>query len=150
MEVSWKFWIKLIIINKINFHFFGIFFGTKNMCGKQLYKSLKSGNGTKISDEKWCLIKPRYLENKNWQKGTVKSTRTMSAYRLQQCTMFPTDFWKKLRIYLWSSGIFTFLWVLAPPWQHFGCRFLYQSSLVELHYRLIDLNQALKDMQGIK
>ena len=43
--------------------------------------------------------------------------------------MFPTDFWKKLRIYLWSLGIFTFLWVLAPSWQHFGCRFLCRSIL---------------------
>ena len=27
--------------------------------------------------------------------------------------MFLTDFWKKLRIYLWSLGIFISLWVLA-------------------------------------
>ena len=33
------------------------------------YKSLKSGNGTKISDKKWYLVKPKYLENKKWQKG---------------------------------------------------------------------------------
>ena len=31
-----------------------------------LYKSLKSGNGTKISDEKWRLVKSTFLENKKW------------------------------------------------------------------------------------
>ena len=40
--------------------------------------------------------------------------------------MFQTDFWKKPRICLWSLGIFTFLWVLAPSWQHLGCHFLCQ------------------------
>ena len=54
---------------------------------------------------------------------------------------FQQIFEKKLRIYLWSLGIFTFPWVLAPSWLHFGCRFLCQSSLVELYYRLIYLNQ---------
>ena len=38
--------------------------------------------------------------------------------------MFPTDFLKKLRIYLWSLGIFNLLWVLAPSWQHIGCQFV--------------------------
>ena len=33
-----------------------------------LYKSLKSGNGTKIPDEKCRLVKSKYLENK---KATV-------------------------------------------------------------------------------
>ena len=32
----------------------------------RLYKLLESGNGTKISDEKWRLVKSKYLENKNW------------------------------------------------------------------------------------
>ena len=58
-------------------------------------------------------------------------------------------FWKKLQIYLWNLGIFTFLWVLAP-WQHLGCRFLCHSNLVELYYQLIDLNQDLKVIQGVK
>ena len=31
---------------------------------------------------------------------------------------FQQNFEKKLRIYLWSLAIFTFLWVLAPSWQH--------------------------------
>ena len=44
----------------------------------RLYKSLESGNGTKISDEKWRLVKLRYLENKKWWKGTVKNTRIMN------------------------------------------------------------------------
>ena len=30
----------------------------------RLYKLLESGNGTKISDKKWGLIKPKYLANK--------------------------------------------------------------------------------------
>ena len=30
-------------------------------------------------DEKWHLVKPRYLENKKWLKGTVKHTRIMNA-----------------------------------------------------------------------
>ena len=47
-------------------------------------------------------------------------------------TYFQEIFEKKLRMYLWSLGIFTFLWVLAPSWQHLGCRFLCQPSLVEL------------------
>ena len=64
--------------------------------------------------------------------------------------MFLTDFWKKLRIYLWSLGIFTFLWVLAPSWQHLGCQFLHQLGLVELYYWLIDLNQDSKVIQGVK
>ena len=63
---------------------------------------------------------------------------------------FQQIFEKKLNIYLWSLGIFTFLWVLAPSWQHFGCRFLCQQSLVELQYRLIDLNQDSKALQGVK
>ena len=70
---------------------------------------------------------------------------------------FQQIFEKKLNIYLWSLGIFTFLWVLfcgffsvAPSWQHFGCRFLCQQSLVELQYRLIDLNQDSKVIQGVK
>ena len=116
----------------------------------RLYKSLESGNGTKISDEKWRLVKLKYLENKKWWKGAVKSTRIMNAQRLQWCIMFLTDFWKKLRIYLWSSGILTFLWVLEPSWQHFGCRSLWQPSPVELYYRLIDLNQDSKVIQGVK
>ena len=29
-----------------------------------LHKLLESGNGTKTSDEKWCLVKFKYLENK--------------------------------------------------------------------------------------
>ena len=62
--------------------------------------------------------------------------------------MFLTDVWKKLRIYLWSLGIFTFLWVLAPSWQHFGCHSLCQPNPVELYYRLIDLNQDLKIIRG--
>ena len=36
------------------------------MLYSRLHKSLKSGNGTKISNEKWGLVKPRYLENKKW------------------------------------------------------------------------------------
>ena len=40
------------------------------------------------------------------------------------CIMLPRDFWKKLRIYLWSSAILTFLWVLAPPCYHIGCLFV--------------------------
>ena len=32
----------------------------------RLYKSLESGNGTKISDKKWRSVKPKYLENKKW------------------------------------------------------------------------------------
>ena len=74
----------------------------------------------------------------------------MNAYRLQWCIMFLTDFWKKIRIYIWCLGIFTFLWVLAPSWQHFGCRSLCQPSPVELYYRLIDLNQDSKVIQGVK
>ena len=42
-------------------------------------KSLESGNGTKISDEKWYLVKLKYLENKKRYKGTVKSTRLVTA-----------------------------------------------------------------------
>ena len=34
----------------------------------RLYKSLESGNGTKISDEKWRLVKPKYLRTKNDKK----------------------------------------------------------------------------------
>ena len=30
----------------------------------QPYKLHESGNGTKISDEKWCSAKTKYLENK--------------------------------------------------------------------------------------
>ena len=30
----------------------------------RLYKLLESGNGTNISDKKWCLVKLKYLENK--------------------------------------------------------------------------------------
>ena len=63
---------------------------------------------------------------------------------------FQQIFEKKLNIYLWSLGIFTLLWVLAPSWQHFGCRFFCQQSLVELHYRLIDLNQDSKVIKGVK
>ena len=63
---------------------------------------------------------------------------------------FQQIFEKKLNIYLWSLGIFTFLWVLAPSWEHLGCRFLCQQSLVELQYRLIDLNQDSKVIQGVK
>ena len=61
--------------------------------------------------------------------------------------MFLTYFWKKIRIYFSSLGIFFFLWVLAPSWQHFGCRYLCQPSPVELYYRLIDLNQYSKVIQ---
>ena len=50
----------------------------------------------------------------------------------------------------WSLGIFTFLWVLAPSWQHLGCQFLHQLGLVELYYWLIDLNQDSKVIQGVK
>ena len=50
-------------------------------------------------------------------------------------------FLKKIRIYLWSLGIFIFPWVLAPYWQHLGWRFWCQPSPVELYYWLIDLNQ---------
>ena len=46
--------------------------------------------------------------------------------------MFLTDIWKKLRIYLWNSSIYTFLWVLAPSWQHFSCCSLCHPSPVEL------------------
>ena len=74
----------------------------------------------------------------------------MNAKRLQWCIMCPTDFWKKLRIYLLSSGLFIFLWVLAPPWQHFGCQFLCQLNLVKLYYQLIDLHQDWKDILGVK
>ena len=38
----------------------------------RLYKSLKSGNGTKISYDKWRLVKPKYLENKKWSNGYCK------------------------------------------------------------------------------
>ena len=34
--------------------------------GAQLYKLCESGNGTKISDKKWCSAKIKYLENKKW------------------------------------------------------------------------------------
>ena len=50
----------------------------------------------------------------------------------------------------WSLGIFTFLWVLAPSWQHLGCQFLHQLGLVKLYYWLIDLNQDSKVIQGVK
>ena len=63
--------------------------------------------------------------------------------------MFPRDFWEKLRIDLWHLGIFTFLWVLAPSWQHLGCRFLFQPSLFKLYYWLIDLNLDSKVIQGV-
>ena len=45
----------------------------------RLYKLCKSGNGTKISDEKWRSAKTKHLKNKKSQKGTVKSTRGMNA-----------------------------------------------------------------------
>ena len=45
----------------------------------RLYKSLESGNWTKISDENWGLAKYRYLENKKWLRGNVKRTRIMNA-----------------------------------------------------------------------
>ena len=44
--------------------------------------------------------------------------------------------------------VFSLLWVLAPSWQHFGHWFLCQLNLVELYYRLIDLNQDSKVIQG--
>ena len=44
--------------------------------------------------------------------------------------------------------VFSLLWVLAPSWQHFGRWFLCQLNLVELYYRLIDLNQDSKVIQG--
>ena len=40
----------------------------------RLYKLQKSGNGTKISDEKWRSAKTKYLE-----MGTVKCTGIMNA-----------------------------------------------------------------------
>ena len=58
-------------------------------------------------------------------------------------------FLKKVRIYLWSLGIFIFPWVLAPYWQHLGWRFWCQPSLVEPYYRLTDLNQGSKVIQGV-
>ena len=51
---------------------------------------------------------------------------------MQLCIMFLTDIWKKLRIYLWNSSIYTFLWVLAPSWQHVSCCSLCHPSPVEL------------------
>ena len=116
-----------------------------------LYKSLESGNGTKKSDEKWCLVKLKYLENKKWWRGIVKSTRIMNAQQLQWCIMFPTDFWKKLGFTseVWVFSLFCEFY-LAPSWQHFGSRCLCQLSLVELYYRLIDLNQDSKVIQGVK
>ena len=64
--------------------------------------------------------------------------------------MFLTGFWKKLRTYLWSLGTFTFLWVVAPSREHLGCWVLCQSSLIELYYQLIGLNQDSKVIQGVK
>ena len=61
----------------------------------------------------------------------------MNASQLQWCIMFLTDFLKKLRICLWSLNIFTFLWVLAPSWQHFGCRSLCQPGPVKLYWLII-------------
>ena len=49
-------------------------------------------------------------------------------------------FLKKNLEFIWSLGIFTFLRVLAPSWQHLGCLFLCQPGLVKLYYHLIDLN----------
>ena len=43
---------------------------------------------------------------------------------------------------------FPFLWVLTPSWHHLGCQFFCQLSLVELYYRLIDLNQDSKVIRG--
>ena len=46
----------------------------------QLYKLLESGNGTKISDEKWHSAKTRYLKRKNDKRVLyVKGTRIMNA-----------------------------------------------------------------------
>ena len=52
-----------------------------------------------------------------------------------------TNLWKKLRIYHRNLGIFTLPRVLAPFWQHLGCPFFFQLSLVKLYYQLIDLNE---------
>ena len=37
-------------------------------------------------------------------------------------------FLKKNLEFIWSLGIFTFLRVLAPSWQHFGCHTLFVSA----------------------
>ena len=46
----------------------------------QLHKSLESGNGAKISDEKWHSVKSKYLKQKliKGYQDTVKTTRMSS------------------------------------------------------------------------
>ena len=65
---------------------------------------------------------------------------------------YVSDVWnkfnkEKFRIFLWNFDIFTFPWVLAPPWQHPGCWFLQFASLTKLHYQLdrSELGQKLKN-----
>ena len=60
---------------------------------------------------------------------------------------FQQIFEKKLEF---TSEVQVFSLFCGPPWQHFGYRFFCQPSLVELYYRLIDLNQDSKDMQRVK
>ena len=50
----------------VSFHGKGMTVQCRPAVQSQLYKSLKSGNGTKISDKKWCWVKSKYLENKKW------------------------------------------------------------------------------------
>ena len=53
----------------------------------RLYKLLESGNGPEISDENWCSVKSKYLENKKWQKGIVKSTRNAKKSKCRAIVM---------------------------------------------------------------
>ena len=40
--------------------------GNPGVVCPRLYKSLESGNGSKISDEKSRSVKSKYLDNKKW------------------------------------------------------------------------------------
>ena len=55
-----------MIWEKIRFCLWKVKLGFWTYAIARLYKSLESQNATKISDEKWRLIKPKYLENKKW------------------------------------------------------------------------------------
>ena len=45
----------------------------------QLFKSFEFGNG--ISEENLAILEFKYLQNKKWQKQTVKSARIKKSYR---------------------------------------------------------------------
>ena len=63
---------------------------------------------------------------------------------------FQQIFEKKLRIYLWNLGLFTFLWVVAPSWQDLCCRFFVSAEPNRTILSIHRSEPRSKVIQGVK